>query len=241
MGVCAGFVISPKLAFIGEYAVDPSFQRQGIGQSLWKKAMEHCGDRNICLFAAPKMISVYRERWGFRVTPARKSMVYSGRPHLFNINKYLVDCDMEWITNENVIDVIEYDESICGMNRAQFLQLSINEPGSVSLLARYIDSGTVAGYGIFRTTNFNKVTPRPLFADNDNIAEALTYNCLNKFVAYDGVHLEAWDVNDGANWIAEKLGLKLSHQSPIMFTREDVAPNNLKNIYYMTSTSFYPF
>ena len=105
----------------------------------------------------------------------------------------------------------------------------------------FIDSGTVAGYGIFRTTNFNAVTPRPLYADNDNIAEALTYNCLNKFVAYDGVHLIAWDVNDGANSIAEKLGLKLSHEEPIMFTREDVAPNNLKNIYYMTSTSFYPF
>ena len=241
MGVCIGFILSPKLAFIGEFAVDPSFQGQGIGQSLWKKAMEHCGDRNISLFATPKMISVYREKCGFKVIPDRKSMVYSGKPHFININKYLVDCDMELITNENVVDVIEYDESICGMNRSQFLQLSINEPGSVSLLARYIDSGTVAGYGIFRTTNFNTVTPRPLYADNDNIAEALIYNCLNKFVAYDGLHFEAWDVNDGANWIAEKLGLKLSHQSPIMFTREDVAPNNFKNIYYITSSDFYPF
>jgi len=108
------------------------------------------------------------------------------------------------------------------------------------LLARYIENGYIAGYAIFKSTNDNSIAPQPLYANSDEVAEALTYNCIHKFVGYDSLYLETWDVNDGANHLAEKLGLTVKKRLPIMFTHEDLAAN-FKSIYFIGPSSFYPF
>ncbi|CAM6000133.1 unnamed protein product [Sphagnum balticum] len=213
----------------------------GIGQALWRRVMEHTGDRNTCLYSSAKMITSYKEKCGFKVIPARKMVAYSGFPQIFTLNKYLTDCDIEYISGHNIGEVIEYDEEVCGINRNRFIELSVAEPGSVALLARYITNGHIAGYAIFKTTNFNSIMPRPLYADNDYIAEALTYNCIDKFVAYDGLYWQTWDVNEEANWLVTKLGLEKKYMSPVMFTRQDVPANNFKRIFAISPSDFYPY
>lgn len=121
-----------------------------------------------------------------------------------------------------------------------FLELAICEPGTISLLARYIENGHIAGYAIFKTTNDNSISPQPLYANSDEIAEALTYNGIVKFVGFDGLYLETWDVNSGANYLAERLGLQVTKRLPIMFTKEDLSAN-YKRIYFIGPSSFYPF
>lgn len=140
----------------------------------------------------------------------------------------------------NLVDIIDYDEQVCGINRAQFLELSIAEPGTVSMLARYYESGAIGGYAIFKTTNTNAIQPQPLYADNSDIAEALIYNCVSNFVAYDSMHLEVWDANTSAIGLAMKLGLEYKKRLPVMFTREDVKAN-YKKIYYIGPSTFFPF
>ena len=239
IGVCAGFIHSSKLSFIAQYAVDPSYQRQGIGKSLWDKTMQQFGNGNVSLIASPKMISIYRDL-GFKFIGESKLNVYTGIPNLNNINNTFDCCSIEIITNDNVNDVIEYDESVCGLNRTEYLRLSIAEPECVSLLARCNDK--IAGYVICRTTNFNSITPRPLYADNDNVAEILTYNCINKHsISSNGMYLEVMIADNTANCIADKLGLnKIMNELPFLSTREDVKPNKPNKIYF-GSTDFYPF
>ncbi len=98
MGVCAGFNINSELAFIGELAVIPKYQKFGIGSSLWNRCFEHCSNRNCAIFSEPKAISTLREKYGFRVIPARRKITYSGIPQTFALNKYIDYCDVEWIT-----------------------------------------------------------------------------------------------------------------------------------------------
>ena len=126
------------------------------------------------------------------------------------------------------------------MNRTEYLRLSIAEPETVSLLAGYNDK--IVGYVICRTTNFDLITPRLLYADNDNVAEVLTYNCINKHAnSSNGMYLKVMIADNGAKCIADKLGLnKVMNELPIMFTREDVKPNKPEKNYFC-STDFYPF
>jgi hypothetical protein len=147
---------------------------------------------------------------------------------------------LKHLTVHNLTDVIDYDEQICGINRAQFLELSIAEPGTISLLARYIENGSIAGYAIFKTTNNNSIAPQPLYANSTEIAETIIYNCIVKFVAFDTLYLETWDVNESANYLANKLGLTVQKRMPIMFTREDLSAN-FKRIYFIGPSNFYPF
>ncbi|CAG2119027.1 unnamed protein product, partial [Medioppia subpectinata] len=184
--------------------------------------------------------ATFKDKSGFQVIPARRMIAYSGVPQMFALNKYCDYCEIEYITVHNLVDVIEYDEQICGLNRAQFLEMAIAESGTISLLCRYIENGYIAGYAIFKTTNDNSISPQPLYANSDDIAEALTYNGVIKFVGYDGLYLETWDVNDGAQYLAEKLGLSVRRRVPIMFTREDLSAN-YKNIYFIGPSGFYPF
>lgn len=202
--------------------------------------MQRFGNENVSLIAVPKMLSVYRDVLGFKVVGERKLNVYTGIPNLDNIKNTFDCCSIERITNDNVNDVIEYDESVCGLNRTEYLRLSIAEPETVSLLARCNDK--IAGYAICRTTNFNTITPRPLYADNDNVAEILTYNCINKHaISSNGMYVEIVVADNGANCIADRLGLdRVMNELPFLFTKEDVKLNELNKIYF-GSTDFYPF
>lgn len=100
LGVCSGFNITRDLALVGEYAVLPQYQKLGIGPALFKRCLEHCSKRNVALFPEPKTIAIFRDRSGFNVIPARRMIAYSGIPHVFELNKYIDYCDIEYITSE---------------------------------------------------------------------------------------------------------------------------------------------
>lgn len=133
-----------------------------------------------------------------------------------------------------------YDEQICGFNRHQFLSYSVGEPGTLSLLLRYIESGVVAGFGIFRR-NANTIAAQPLYANSSEQAEVLLYNALQSMTGYDKLALEVWDVNHDAIELAtNKLGLAKLKTSTIMFTDYDVCANFGK-IFGSSPLVFYPF
>ena len=98
LGVCSGFNINRELAFVGEHAIQPKYQKFGIGVSLWKRCLEHCSKRNCAMFPEPKTIAAIRDKSGFHVIPARRMIAYSGIPETFALNKYIDYCDIEYIT-----------------------------------------------------------------------------------------------------------------------------------------------
>lgn len=136
--------------------------------------------------------------------------------------------------------MVAYDEQICGFNRHKFLSYSVEEPGTFSILLRYIESGVVAGFGIFRR-NANTIAPQPLYANSMEQAEVLLYNALHSMTGYDKLSMDVWDVNNDAIELAtSKLGLQKLKTSTIMFTDYDVGANFGK-VFGSSPLVFYPF
>ena len=150
---------------------------------------------------------------------------------------------MNYCLGLNLADVVAYDEQITGYNRSQFIEYSVAESSSIGMMARCVESGKVMGYVIFRRTNRSTICPQPLYATCLEVAEVLLYNGLQKFVGYEKLTIECWDINtDACRVLAQdKLGLEqVKTSGAIMFTQFDMCAN-FKNIFCNSPSVFYPF
>ncbi|XP_054165756.1 uncharacterized protein F36G3.2-like [Oppia nitens] len=245
IGYCCGVKVSPKLGFIGGYAVRPEYQGQGVGPVIWKKVMDYLGDINIALFArTQEMGEKYGEKWGFQMMKHKRLVHMTGKVVLNDdiCVKSIDGITVCPITTELLPGVTEYDSDICdGIDRRLFIDGVIKSPETWNLVA-INERREVCGYCIIYRALCHVTVVGPLYADNEHIAELLVTRCL-QLIPEDrqqNVLYYSWNINLKSIEIAEKLGLKLTYNRPIMYSKQAI-DGKLDKIFTVSSTMYYPF
>lgn len=234
--------VSQNLSYIGGYSVHKDHQGKGIGSMLWKACMDRCGDDNVVIITGRSMQEKYRTRWNFNVIPSRLDMKYrlAGKINQDLIKK-LTSIRIESIGQSNIEAVVNYDYSVCGAKRTNFIKLMSSSKRVVALTA-INDNSDIVGYAIFQNSLMGWLLCLPVYADNDDIAELLishAFQLLPETVNI-GMSMMFWSDNLAAKKLAEKLGLQLHSTSIPMYTKSDIMINT-KKMYSLSRTSFYPF
>ncbi|XP_054165635.1 uncharacterized protein LOC128963168 [Oppia nitens] len=244
IGYCSGVKVSPNLAFIGGYSVIPEYQGHGIGSMIWEKVMDYLGDINITLCApTQEMGEKYAKKWGFEISKHKRMVNMMGKVvlndnHIKSIDGITV-CP---ITTDLLPGVIEYDKNICdGIDRRLFIDGVLKSVESWNLVA-INERREVCGYCIIYISCSDATYVGPLYADNERVAELLVTQCLQLLPEnrLQKVLYLCWDINLKSIAIAEKLGLKLTRNRPIMHSKQAIDGKS-DNIFALSSAMYYPF
>lgn len=201
---------SDDFVFIGCYLVRPEFRNRGFGKAIWKAALTHLDNRNIGLDSVLEQEDNYRAS-GF--SRAYLNLRFQGT----------VGGDVQSNVSENVVplskvplaDVIKYDSELFPAPRPQFLQNWINQAEGASF--GLLQIGHLKGYGIIRACKVGfKI--EPLFADDENIAEAL-FGALTEYAGGETVFMDIPEVNPSAILLAERHGMKMFTKAVRMYNR----------------------
>ena len=159
VGCCASPVTTHDTAFVGLYAVDPSYQKLGLGVKMFNKCMDNVGDRNCGLSAVPSKFSVYKDRAGFKVVEGRSMVVIQGKPlgisKLRSTNKLKSNYHLAKVTgaehHEDLIkSIIVFDKTVHLDNREKLLRLTFAKPDTTTLAIVDSTCGKIVGYGCIR-------------------------------------------------------------------------------------------
>lgn len=147
--MCAGPRTRSDTAFMGFYAVDPRFQRLGIGKALWSKTMERLANLNVGLYGVPSMSAKYKKS-GFMVEDSARMLVFESQTYaedklnlegLKRVDE-LAGCRLIKIDGSNVDEetfkkLVNYDESVQQFNREELLRIYLtgqNSPLTVAIV-----------------------------------------------------------------------------------------------------------
>jgi GNAT superfamily N-acetyltransferase len=150
-----------RYAFIGFYIVRPDLRGRGIGGSLFDRALERAAGRVVGLDGVLAQQGSY-ERWGFELAHRNVRWCARGggdRPSGL--------AELDSVPFE---DVLRYDTGVFGSERARFLRAWTDRPPGRALAC--VRDGELAGYGVLRDCRVGAKVG-PLFADDDDVADAL--------------------------------------------------------------------
>lgn len=139
----------------------PDLRGRGVGTSLFDRALERAAGRVVGLDGVLAQQAAY-ERRGFTLAHRNVRWRTSGggtRP-----------AGLTELSSLPFEDLLAYDASVFGSERARFLGIWIGRPPGRALAV--VRGGALVGYGVVRECNVGAKIG-PLFADDDEVAEAL--------------------------------------------------------------------
>ncbi len=207
VGCCSAVIYENRFAFFGLFIVHPAHRGRGIGLQLTHAAMEYVGECNCGLDGVVAMQSKYAA-FGFRL--AYRNIRFEG-----NFETRLQN-NVVPIDNRLLESLQDYDTRHFSVRRAAFLRSWIAQPGALALA--YINGGSLAGYGVLRPCRVGcKIGP--LFADNDQIADALFQSlCAQSHGA--SVYLDVPEPNRAALALARRYQMRPCFETARMYTRQ---------------------
>lgn len=134
IGMCAAPMTRADTAFIGFYAVEPAYQRIGIGRELWSKTLARLdASINIGLYGVPSMSEKYKKS-GFVVEDATRMLIFESERNghdrsrlsqLKDIDEFagcrLIVMDSQE-SNALFEQLVDYDQSVQRFSRKDLLQ-----------------------------------------------------------------------------------------------------------------------
>lgn len=201
-----------KFAYVGMYVVEKELRSQGFGKILFEKILEHTtanrGISTIGLNCHEQMCSLYRQ-WGFETYTTDGIWKLSGYVAPENDTKQVYSLDTNTLTK-----LFEYDATIFGTNRNEFLNSMINKPNTATVFVE--DEKQIKGFGIISQRDPAQPEANasyrigPLYANNEKLAYELLKRLLAavNLTSDQNVFLEAPDNNSHAAVILSQLGFK---------------------------------
>jgi len=222
--------------FLGLYIVLPEHRGKGYGMGLWNAAMTRLGKRNVGLDGVVAQQGNYKKS-GFNL--AHRNVRYELKSEnraaailtLESEPKLTTNVELRPLDEVPFATVSHYDTGFFGIERPEFLECWINQPGAISSGA--IDDGHLIGYGVVRPCmTGSKIGP--LFANTDEIANALLVELLKETPPEGPVYLDVPEPNKSGSQLAEKCGMKPVFETARMYTKKD-PELPLSQIYGITS------
>lgn len=133
VGMCAGSMTRSDTAFMGFYAIEPRYQKAGIGRELWARTVGRLEPSiNIGLYGVPTMSEKYKKS-GFILEDSIRMLIFESQPNeedKLKINE-LKDIDEFHCCHIEIIDsnssellfkkLIDYDHSVQKFSREKIL------------------------------------------------------------------------------------------------------------------------
>ena len=245
--MCIGVTLDPRAAVIGFYGVKPGHQGRGIGIRVWREVMRFLGpDRNVGLYSSPAEVEMYQSRAGFQLKDSVQMILYesSGSTTINGIAPTGDDSlDIQVLpptaTPELMDQVIAFDASVVGVDRASLIRASLREPQTISFVAVDQRNRQVLGYGTMRTTNYTdgRTILAPLYASSFTVAKVLLYNLtINCPDSMDhGFFSFVLSSNQEAQRLVEAAGLKANFGAPRLFTKSLVSGADEARVFSLLS------
>jgi GNAT superfamily N-acetyltransferase len=209
---CISAVSYPgNFGFIGLYIVEPEFRGGGIGQALWRRAMQRLKGTNIGLDGVVAMQEAYA-RSGFKLAYRNVRYASSSLPSPGPLPDGL---RLVPATEVPIEDVVAYDRRFFPAEREGFLRAWIGQPDGVALTA--LGPHGIRGMGVIRRClQGHKVGP--LFADNVEISKLLLLTLASQRNSTGPVILDVPEVNPAAVALAEEAGMQVIFETARMYT-----------------------
>ncbi len=204
IGCISAVAYNNAYAFMGLYIVIPTYRKQGYGIQLWNHAIDYLGNRSIGLDGVVAQQENYKKS-GF-------AFFYNNFRYGGNV-KGKRSNSVESLDTIPFQDLLDYDTSIYGVNRSQFLQHWITMPNAQGLAKR--KNRQLTGYGVVRqcVTGY-KIGP--LFADDADTAEEL-FLSLSSYCEQAPLYLDIVQSNDAAFELAQTYQLEKIFETARMY------------------------
>lgn len=173
-------------AFGGFYIVNKEFRGSGYGMQLTQTALKYASDRNIGGDSVVENVGMYA-KLGMKLAHYNARYNFVSRK-IENIEGRYLDAFVHGFEK-----LAEYDSSVFGYDRREFLQLWVTRPETRSFA--HIDlpgTGKIQGYGVIRKC-YSGYKIGPLFADDATIAANLFYALVDSVP--EGQEI-SWDVSE---------------------------------------------
>lgn len=229
-------MFSDTIGYVGALVVREDCRKMGIGKCLLQKSTEYVGEKNFGLTSVDEIIPLYRSK-GFQYTSFRMA-TYIGKINktkLFNPASSTDEFSINEYSEEMFDEICRYDQKIHILPHREFLKLWIDRNNSTSFVA-ISKSGGVVGYATIHPENATTSYIGPLFADNDDIAQALWSKALSSLPEGTGIHFNIIKGNKVTSRIAEEHNLDVIVNGTRLYTK-NIIEFPLNNVYAMT-TSF---
>lgn len=191
--IAGGAVVSynAEYGFMGLFIVAPAHRGSGIGHKLWYLRRDLLLSRlnqgaSIGMDGVVDMQSFYA-KGGFNI--AFKDERYECLGRNLEVSSYVSN-----VTQKDFTQIQNYDTTCFGFNRTTFLQNWLRMPNSRAF--KYTNGGNMLGYAVIREAD-SGYKIGPLFAENNEVAEALYRACLNHATGQN-VYLDIPMINRGA-------------------------------------------
>ncbi len=176
--VAGGAIVSynNEFGFMGLFIVKPEFRGNGWGRKLWYQRLHLLTERlnegaTIGMDGVVAMQPFY-QKGGFKT--CFKDERYEKIGIAFDL-----DSNISNIKNEDLPQILSYDEQCFGFSRPQFLSPWIKLAENKNF--KYLENDQLKGFAIVRKVA-NGFKIGPLFADNIKVAEELYKACLNSVI-----------------------------------------------------------
>ena len=193
--------------FVALHAVLPAFRRSGVGQALWRAAVEHLRGSCVGFDARPDQRAECADfgfSTGFRII--RYAGVTDGRPYVHD--------GLMPLKRFGLGRVQDYDSLVFGASRARQLRRWVDGRGSSGL---GIDLGFgLAGYGVV-SVRAERYHIGPLHAEAPEVAEVLLRGLLAAVPGGKPVRADVPEANPAAAALARRLGMRKSGEVVRMY------------------------
>jgi GNAT superfamily N-acetyltransferase len=217
--------------FLGFYVVKPQYRKCGFGARIWAAGMAYLQGRDVGLDGVIAQVENYKKS-GF--VEAHSNMRYQGQAD--GAQSHPSDPRIVPLAKIAFEDLRTYDERLFPSERPEFLRAWINQPESIAL--GIVADSQLGGYTVLRKCQVGyKIGP--LFADNEQFAEALYQAASHAIPHGTPIFLDVPEKkeNPGALALAERHGMKKVFETARMYRMANSAKMNvpLKNWFGVTT------
>ncbi len=203
--------------FLGFYIVKSGLRSYGYGWQTWQAGLEHLSNRTIGLDGVPAQQDNYRKS-GFVL--AGRNIRYTGKRGSVPSKR---SPEIQLVTNEILDAVLAYDRQFFADDRESFMRqwLLGADPGS-RWGAAFLEGNKVQGLGAIRQCR-NGYKVGPLFADREDIAQAVLAELCNVLPENADVIVDVPEANQPAVAMVHALGFEANFETARMY--KGTAPN----------------
>jgi len=208
-----------NFAYIGCYVVTKPFRWQGLGKLIITQGIEHAASKqdiaSFGLNCGESAVTMY-QRYGFKTSTVDEFWRYTVqliKSIAQDNNKSTREfVELPILDEELFKSLVEFDTSILGACREDFLKNFISKPKTVTMI--WQEDGTIHGYGIMserepaKPEEYPSYKIGPLYADNTSIANILLTNLISALNPRESVYLETPGNNLAAKNMVQTLGFE---------------------------------
>lgn len=197
-----------QFAFCGLYIVHPAYRGQGYGIALTRERLRYVGQRNAGIDGVVENIPIY-QRIGYRLA------YHNSRYRGIAVDPASVDKRVVPLSQLPIENIEAYDRLCFPARRRKFLYAWINQPDAKAL--GLVENGQLRGYAVRRhCVEGHKIGP--LFADNEDIADAL-FQALQQDISGEAIYLDIMEINPAAQRLVDKYNMQVVFTTGRMYLK----------------------